>query len=69
TLKPGARLVQSTLAEQLGVSRTPIREALHELDSERLVTISAYKGAAPRSSSRPTAPVSPSLPPEAAWKL
>ncbi|HSM58548.1 MAG TPA: GntR family transcriptional regulator [Candidatus Sulfomarinibacteraceae bacterium] len=46
TLKPGARLVQSTLAEQLGVSRTPIREALHKLDSEGLVTISAYKGAA-----------------------
>lgn len=45
TLKPGTRLVQSTLAEELGVSRTPIREALHKLDSEGLVTISAYKGA------------------------
>jgi DNA-binding GntR family transcriptional regulator len=45
-LKPGERLVQSALAEELGVSRTPIREALHKLDSEGLVTISAYKGAA-----------------------
>lgn len=45
-LKPGTRLVQSALAEELGVSRTPIREALHKLDSEGLVTISAYRGAA-----------------------
>lgn len=45
TLRPGTRLVQSALAEELGVSRTPIREALHKLDSEGLVTISAYKGA------------------------
>jgi DNA-binding GntR family transcriptional regulator len=44
-ISPGERLVQSELAEELGVSRTPVREALHELASEGLVTISAYKGA------------------------
>lgn len=44
-LEPGERLVQSDLAEQLGVSRTPIREALQELASEGLVTLSPYKSA------------------------
>lgn len=45
TLAPGQRLVQSELAEQLGVSRTPIREALHRLESDGLVKISPHKGA------------------------
>jgi DNA-binding GntR family transcriptional regulator len=44
-LPPGERLVQSELAEQLGVSRTPVREALHKLAAEGLVTLSSYKGA------------------------
>lgn len=44
-LKPGDRLVQNDLALQLGVSRTPVREALQQLASEGLVMISPYKGA------------------------
>lgn len=44
-LRPGERLVQSELAEQLGVSRTPIREALYELASDGLVVMSPHKGA------------------------
>jgi DNA-binding GntR family transcriptional regulator len=43
--KPRERLVQSTLAEQLGVSRMPIREALRKLESEGLVSIEPHRGA------------------------
>lgn len=34
---PGERLTEEHLAEELGVSRTPIREALHKLELEGLV--------------------------------
>jgi DNA-binding GntR family transcriptional regulator len=44
-LEPGVRLMQNELAEKLGVSRTPVREALQKLASEGLVTFSPYKGA------------------------
>lgn len=35
---PGARLVESELAERLGVSRTPIREALQRLETQSVLT-------------------------------
>lgn len=44
-LKPGQRLVERELIEQLGVSRTTVREALRELTSEGLVTIIPQRGA------------------------
>lgn len=44
-LRPGERLVQTELAEQFGVSRTPIREALYKLASDGLITFSPHKGA------------------------
>jgi DNA-binding GntR family transcriptional regulator len=34
TLVPGDRLIESRLAETLGISRTPVREAMHKLDRE-----------------------------------
>ncbi len=43
-LAPGARLVESKLAERLGVSRTPVREALFRLHQEGFVLTSARRG-------------------------
>lgn len=43
--EPGERLNQNALAEKLGVSRTPIREALLKLENEGLILFSPYKGA------------------------
>jgi DNA-binding GntR family transcriptional regulator len=42
---PGQRLVERDLIEDLGVSRTTIREALGELRSEGLVTLTPHRGA------------------------
>lgn len=38
-MEPGARLSENELADQLGVSRTPIREALSRLRDDRLVEV------------------------------
>lgn len=37
-LKPGERLVEEKLAGLIGISRTPVREALHRLEQEGLIT-------------------------------
>lgn len=44
-LKPGERLMEIHLADQLGVSRTPIREAIRMLELEGLVKMVPRKGA------------------------
>lgn len=44
-LKPGERLMEIQLANKLGVSRTPIREAIHKLELEGLVLMIPRKGA------------------------
>ncbi|WP_037312716.1 GntR family transcriptional regulator [Amycolatopsis orientalis] len=44
-LKPGQPLVEAELAARLGVSKTPVREALKVLSNSGLVTFSPYKGA------------------------
>lgn len=43
-LKPGERLMEVNLAEKMGVSRTPVREAVRRLEMEGLVTMVPRKG-------------------------
>jgi DNA-binding GntR family transcriptional regulator len=47
-LTPGQALIETELAAQLGVSKTPVREALKTLAGAGLVTMSPYKGASVR---------------------
>ena len=42
---PGHRLVADDLAQEMGVSRMPIREALHRLEVAGLVTMMPHRGA------------------------
>jgi DNA-binding GntR family transcriptional regulator len=51
-LKPGQPLVETELAAELGVSKTPVREALKTLAGTGLVIMSPYKGAAVREMDR-----------------
>src|SRR4029078_7588545 len=44
-LKPGERLIEGRLAEELGVSRNPVREAIRALASEGLIEVTARRGA------------------------
>ena len=44
-LKKGEALTENTLSERLGVSRTPIRGALHRLAEDGLVKIVPNRGA------------------------
>jgi DNA-binding GntR family transcriptional regulator len=37
-LKPGQHLIEEQLAYQVGISRTPVREAFHKLEKDELVT-------------------------------
>ncbi|MFZ3207230.1 MAG: GntR family transcriptional regulator [Geobacteraceae bacterium] len=44
-LKPGEKVVEPELAERFGISRTPIREAFRQLESEGYLTVIPRKGA------------------------
>ncbi len=43
-LKPGVKLVEENLANEFNVSRTPVREALKQLDQDGLITYFTRKG-------------------------
>ena len=44
-LNPGQKLTEPELAEKLGISRTPIREAFRQLESEGFLTVIPRRGA------------------------
>jgi len=54
-LRPGQSLVEAELAQRLGVSKTPVREALKTLAGAGLVTMSPYRGATVRTIDADTA--------------
>jgi len=49
--EPGARIVETQVARELGVSQSPVREALRDLAALGVVEVSAFRGARVR---RPT---------------
>ena len=44
-ITPGTRMMEVELADEMGVSRTPVREAIRKLEKEGLVTIEPRRGA------------------------
>jgi DNA-binding GntR family transcriptional regulator len=51
-LAPGTRLQQDELCTRFGVSRTPVREALRQLQALNLITLAPSRGATVRAPSR-----------------
>jgi len=43
-LRPGEPLVEAALAERLGISKSPVRDALHQLEREGLAVRTPFKG-------------------------
>lgn len=52
TYKPGQRVVELSLAQELGVSQAPVREALRDLEAMRFIESEPHRGARVRQVSR-----------------
>jgi DNA-binding GntR family transcriptional regulator len=52
TYKPGERLIETQIAQELGTSQTPVREALRDLASLRMIETEPYRGARVRALSK-----------------
>lgn len=50
--RPGQRVVELSLAQELGVSQAPVREALRDLEAMRFIETEPYRGARVRQVSR-----------------
>lgn len=44
SMQPGARIIEKDLCQEMGVSRTPLREALNRLGLEGLMALTPYRG-------------------------
>jgi DNA-binding GntR family transcriptional regulator len=44
-ITPGSRMMEVELAEEMGVSRTPVREAIRKLEKEGMISIEPRRGA------------------------
>ncbi len=44
-IAPGERLVEESIARELGVSRSPVRQALYEMENQGIIVITPRKGA------------------------
>ena len=47
-LKPGERLIEEQLAKEMGISRTPLRDAINRLAKDGFITLEPRKGASVR---------------------
>jgi len=43
-INPGERIIESQIAKEMGVSRSPLREAIQKLEKEKILFIIPYKG-------------------------
>ena len=51
SFKPGFKMLEAKIAEQMGISRTPVREALRELAAEGFVILNPNQGVTVRKNS------------------